>query len=194
MTHVQHAPADRRTGIFVALIPWVLFSLLANHASVQLAAVAALAAAAIIAVPGTLAGRPKILEIGTVFAFVGIAAAAFMVDPASADTLARYARGIAAALLALIAFGSLLFTPFTEQYARESVPEQHWSSPRFKAVNRELTTMWACVFAAMVPLHLVAGALDTQRSNLLCNWVLPVLLVMWAVKRTGAVESQPVHA
>jgi hypothetical protein len=97
----------------------VLFWFLASHDTAQLAAVLALAA------------------------FVGIAAIAFAVDPAGGDTLARYARGIAAGLLSLIAFASLLFVPFTEQYARESVPEQFWSSPRFKAVNRRLTTMWA---------------------------------------------------
>ena len=120
-----------------------------------------------------------------------IAAIAFAVDPATGDTLARYARGIAAALLSLIAFASLLFVPFTEQYARESVPEQFWSSPRFKAVNRRLTTMWACVFAAMVPLHVIAGALDTQRANLIFNWALPIALVLWAVKRTDAAGDAP---
>lgn len=41
-----------------------------------------------------------------------------------------YARAVAAGLLALIAFCSLLLTPFTEQYAREQVPQQFWSSPR----------------------------------------------------------------
>jgi hypothetical protein len=59
--------------------------------------------------------------------------------------------------VALIPWVLFSFLPFTEQYARESVPEQFWSSPRFKAVNRQLTTMWACVFAAMVPLHVIAG-------------------------------------
>jgi hypothetical protein len=50
----------------------------------------------------------------------------------------------------LIAFGSLLFTPFTEQYARESVPRQFWSSPAFKQTNRRLTIMWAFAEVAAV--------------------------------------------
>jgi len=40
-----------------------------------------------------------------------------------------------AAGLALIAFTSLLFVPFTEQYARESVPQQFWHSlERLRAI------------------------------------------------------------
>jgi hypothetical protein len=187
-TATPHA-TERRAGIFVALVPWVLFSFLVSHASVQLAAVAALVAAAVVAAPGVMAGRPKLMELAALVAFAGFAAVAFAVDPSTSETLARYARGIAAVLLALIAFGSLLFVPFTEQYARESVPEALWSSPRFKAINRHLTALWGAVFAAMVPLHVLAGALDTQRANLLFNWVLPVLLVVWAVNRTNDVET-----
>lgn len=78
---------------------------------------------------------------------------------AAADFVHRYSRAIAAGLSA-IGFGSLLVVPFTEQYARESVPRQFWSSPQFKPINRHLTTMWALVFAAMVPAHVIAGALE----------------------------------
>ena len=92
-------------------------------------------------------------------------------------------------LLATIAFGSLLVTPFTEQYARESVPRQLWSSPQFKQINRQLTTMWGVVFAAMVPAHVIAGALDTHRANLIFNWAIPIALVIWAAKRTARVSD-----
>jgi hypothetical protein len=98
--------------------------------------------------------------------FIGFVAVAFLADPATAHWVARYARGIAAAILALISFASLLFTPFTEEYAREQVRAQYWGSPKFKAINRKLTTMWACVFASMVPFHVIAGAIDTSRGNI----------------------------
>ena len=80
-------------------------------------------------------------------------------------------------------------TPFTEQYARESVPRELWSSPQFKQINRQLTTMWGLVFAAMVPAHVIAGAIDTHRANLIFNWVVPIVLVTWAVKRTNLVSD-----
>jgi hypothetical protein len=173
-------------GIFIALIPWIVFTLLVAHASLTLGSLAALAAAVVIAVPGIRSGRPKLLEVGAVVTFIGFAAIALLADPATAHWVARYARGIAAAILSLISFASLLFTPFTEEYAREQVPEKYWSSPRFKQINRKLTTMWAGVFAAMVPFHVIAGAIDSTRGNLIFNWAIPLALVFWAIRRSSA--------
>ncbi len=176
-------------GIYLAFIPWVLFSLVAQHSTLKAAAVAALGVSIAIALPALLKGRSKVLELGAIVAFAGFTAVAFMADPATGEWVARYARGIAAALLSLIAFGSLLFVPFTEQYARESVPRQYWSSPRFKRINRQLTTMWGLVFAVMVPAHVIAGAVDTHRANLIFNWAIPIALIVWAVKRTASVSQ-----
>jgi hypothetical protein len=41
------------------------------------------------------------------------------------------------------------------------------------------------VFTAMIPLHVVAGTLDTRQGNLVFNWLLPIALVVWAAKRTS---------
>jgi hypothetical protein len=51
---------------------------------------------------------------------------ALQADAATTEWLVRYARAVSAGLLALISFGSLLWTPFTEL----------WSSCRFKDINR----------------------------------------------------------
>ncbi len=179
----------RRFGIYIAFIPWVLFTLITQHDTLKAAAVVALLGAVVIALPALLARRPKLLELGAVAAFAGFTVVAFAADASTAAWLARYARAIAAGLLALIAFGSLLMTPFTEQYARGSVPRRLWSSPRFVAINRQLTLMWACVFTAMVPSHIIAGALDTRRANTIFNWVIPIVLIVWAAKRTTAVSG-----
>ena len=177
------------TGIYLAFVPWILFSLITQHDTLKAAAVAALIAAVLIAAPAVLAGRPRMLELGAVVAFAGFTIVAFVVDPATTHWVARYARAIAALLLALIAFSSLLFVPFTEQYARESVPEEFWSTSRFKRVNRQLTVMWGCVFLVMMVSHIVAGAIDTRRGNTIFNWVIPIILIIWAVKRTGEVSE-----
>jgi hypothetical protein len=180
--------AQTRTGgkgIFIALAPWIVFTLLAAYASLKLGSSAALAAAVVIAVPGVRTGRPKLLEVGAVVTFIGFLAVAFLADGATAHWVARNTRGIAAAILSLISFASLLFTPFTEEYARESVPEQYWGSPKFEAINRKLTAMWACVFAAMVPFHAIAGAIDTTRGNIIFNWAIPLAPVLWAIKRSS---------
>lgn len=190
------APTDARqthhgpgTGIYLAFVPWVLFTLITQHDTLKAAAITALIASVVIATPSVLARRPKLLELGAVIAFVGFTVASFIADPSATHWLERYARGIAALLLALIAFSSLLFIPFTEQYARESVPRQFWSSPRFKQINRQLTLMWGLVFLVMMVSHVIAGAIDTRRGNTIFNWVVPIVLIVWAVKRTGEVSA-----
>lgn len=179
---------EREFGIYVAFVPWVLFTLVAQHSTLKWAAIAALAVSAAIALPSLLRRRPKLLEIAAVLTFAGFTVVALN-DPGASQWVTRYARAIASAVLAVIAFGSLLVIPFTEQYARESVPRQFWSSPRFRKVNRQLTAMWGMVFAAMVPAHVIAGAIDTHRSNLIFNWAIPIVLILWAVKRTASVSD-----
>ncbi len=181
-----HGPSSR---IYLAFVPWVLFSLVAQRDTLAAAAVVALAASIAISLPSLAAGAPKLLELATIVTFVAFTVVALVTEPALHDWLTRYARAIATALLALIAFGSLLWVPFTEQYARESVPRELWSSPRFRQINRQLTTLWGCVFIAMVPSHLLAGAIDTHRADTIFNWIVPVALIVWAAKRTEAVTT-----
>jgi hypothetical protein len=185
----QAAAAGPGSGIYLAFIPWIVFTLVAQHSTLKLAAVGALLASVMIAARSARAGGAKVLELGAVLAFLGFTVIAFQADPATAAFVDRYARAIAAGLLSLIALGSLLVMPFTEQYARETVPRQSWSSPQFKAINRRLTAMWGLVFAVMVPAHVIAGALDTHRANLIFNWAIPIALVMWAAKRTARVTD-----
>jgi hypothetical protein len=178
------------SNIYIAFVPWLLFSVITTHDEVRAAAVVALIASILIAIPSLRDGRPKALEIGAIIAFAGFAVVAFAADAETREWLARYARAIAAGLLALISFISLLRTPFTEQYARESVPEQYWSSARFKSINRELTAVWGFVFLLMVPSHIAAGAIDTRRAATIFNWVIPVTLVVLAIKRQSRIADE----
>lgn len=191
-THAQPIAEGgaHRSGVFIALVPWVLFTIVAEHGTLKLASVAALVIAAGISLPGVIKGQPKLLELGAVIAFVGFTAVAFAADASLGEFVERYARAIAAGLLALIAFASLVGVPFTEQYAREEVPRELWSSPTFKSVNRRLTVMWGAVFAAMVPFHIAAGAIDTRPTNIVLNWVIPIGLVLWGIKQTSLITEK----
>jgi hypothetical protein len=177
------------SGALMAAVPWLLFTVVAERGTLKIASIGALLFAIWIARPGIQAGKPKVLELSAVFTFAAFTIAAFVVDPSVAHWLERYARAIAAGLLALIALGSLLFVPFTEQYARERVPRQAWSSQKFKAINRRLTTIWALTFAAMVPFHIAAGAIDSRPTNILFNWVTPAVLVFVAWKLSNALAQ-----
>ncbi len=187
----QHS---RGFGVYVAFVPWVLFTFIGQRSTLLIGALVAFAAAVIIAFPSTRAHHPKALEIGAVVAFAGFSVVAIVADHSTTVFMARYARAIAAAILALIALTSLLFTPFTEQYARDSVPREYWSSETFKRINRQLTLMWACVFLAMIPSHIVAGLIDTHRANLIFNWLIPVGLIVLAAKRTEAAGGESGHS
>jgi hypothetical protein len=179
------APQKARSGNVYIAFALVLFAVVTRFDSLKAATVLALIASILIAAPAVLRGQPRQLELGAVVALAAFTVAAFAVDRSASDWLVRYARAIAAA----ITFLSLVGTPFTEQYARETVPKRYWSSPEFKRINRELTLMWACVFAAIVPSHIIAGAIDTRQGNTIFNWVIPIALLIWAVKRTERVSA-----
>jgi hypothetical protein len=190
-THEQAVKEEgtHGSGVFIALIPWVLFTIVAEHGTLKLASAAALLIAVGISLLSIRKGQPKSLEVGAVVAFVGFTVIAFAADASVGEFVERYARAIAAALLASIAFVSLAMVPFTEQYAREEVPREQWSSPTFKSVNRRLTLMWGLVFAAMVPFHIAAGVIDTRPTNIVLNWIVPIGLVLFGIKQTSVITD-----
>jgi hypothetical protein len=182
-------------GILVGFAPWVLFTVLAEQVSLTAASAAALAAAIAVAAPGVLARKPKVIEISAIVAFVAFLAIALVASPTDADWITRYARAIAAGLLALVAFGSMLTSPFTEQYAREHVPEAYWSAPEFRAINRRLTAVWGFVFTGMVISHVIAGTINSTPGNIAFNWVVPIVLILQGLKRmTLAASDAPAPA
>jgi hypothetical protein len=138
--------------ILVGFLPWIAFSLIATRVgagAVGLAALLALVIAAVLVGRSLSRGESvKLLEataVGT-FALMGIWA---IVDPTSDAFLADYGRGLAALILAAVIALTLAVRPFTEQYARESVPQEYWDSPQFHAINRRISAAWAGTAAVM---------------------------------------------
>jgi hypothetical protein len=176
--------------MFIGLAPWVLFTVIAEHGTLKLASIASVVIAlGVCLYSARNGGRPKMIELAAVVTFIVFAVIAFIADPSVTHWLTRYARAVAAAALAVLVFGSLLFVPFTEEYARESVPQQYWHTAQFKAINRRLTIVWGCVFAVMTCSHVVAGTIDTHRGNLIFNWAIPIALVIWGSKQSTAGKS-----
>lgn len=90
----------------------------------------------------------KILEIGTLLLFGGLAlyAAAFDVSWSIVEVRLRVDAGLMLIVLASMA----LRQPFTLQYAPETVAKEMWSSPVFVRTNYAITFAWALAFGAMV--------------------------------------------
>jgi hypothetical protein len=190
-----------RSTPYLGFVPWVIFGVVARRDTLQAASVAALAAAIAVSIPSFRAGRPKILELATILALLVYTVVALATDPSHTGILDRYARAIAAGTLTVIAVGSLLTVPFTEQYARESTSPELWHTATFRRTNRVFTAMWAAVFAAMTVSHVIAGAIDTARAETIFNWVIPIALVVAAFRymeryrsRLGSRRGEQRHA
>jgi hypothetical protein len=184
--------------MFYSLIPWAVFTLAAGHGGTKFVAPAALVATVLalaVAIYNTRGSSLKIIDASGVLTFAAITVIAFVSGDPVRRHLVDYGRGSAALILALVMFASLLFTPFTEQYARESVPEQYWHSPVFRAVNRKLTAIWGTAILVMSGGHFLSGHLEAagelhRRTNLTLNWIVPVLLVLGALKLTRRLTEE----
>jgi hypothetical protein len=181
--------------MFLSLIPWALFSVMIERRGANAAGFAALAAAAValwFALKDRESGGFKVIDLAGIATFGVLAVSCFVGGDSVRNWVADYGRGTAAGVLALVMLGSALTVPFTEQYARESVPREYWHSPVFRAVNRRISAVWGAVVAVMALGHLLAGAIDpatapksgTRPVDLLLNWVVPIGLILFAISYT----------
>jgi hypothetical protein len=201
----------KSSKMFISLIPWVLFTLIAGHVGAQFVGWAAVVAGAItvgITVNAmgerTVDGRRsslKIIDAAGIVTFAVMAVLAFTGSDHFRHDIVDYGRGACALVLAVVMLGSLLFIPFTEQYAREQTPRQYWPSPVFRSLNRHITAAFGAAVLAMTASHFYSGYLEshtglTTRANLVLNWVIPILLIMAALKYTDRVKGgaeRPAH-
>ncbi len=184
--------------MFLSLVPWVLFSVIVNRHGAQAAAIAALAAAAVSLVLMLRNGRTgiKIIDVTGVVTFGLLGAGGMILGTPVTDWTADYGRGAVAILLAVIMLGSSVTIPFTEQYARESVPREYWHSPTFRSVNRRISALWGTIILVMGGGHLLAGGLDPATNpsagarpvDLLLNWALPIGLILLAIRATERIS------
>jgi hypothetical protein len=97
--------------------------------------------------------RIKILEVGTVVLFGGLAVYSFLWT--IAWTIVGVRLWVDAGLLVIVLASLAVRQPFTVQYAREKVAEEYWAQPAFLRTNDIITAVWAAAFALMVIADLV---------------------------------------
>ncbi len=183
--------------LILGFAPWIAYTVIVNWAgptSVPVAALVALAIAAALIVRTVLHGATaKILEVTgavlfAVYAVVGFAA------PATEPFLAGFGRALSTLALAVVILATLPVRPFTEQYARESVPQSVWNTPRFHAVNRRISAAWGVGVLVMALAHTLAGLLENPAANLLLNWGVPIAVLVivlgYPKRRTAAARHQ----
>lgn len=180
--------------VLVGFVPWIVFTLIATR--IGPGAVGVACALAFVVAVGLIVRSvsrnesPKLLEVVGAVVFLLLGGVSFLY-PATDAFLSSYGRALAATILAAVIFLLLPVMPFTEQYARESVPREYWHSPTFRSINRRISAAWGGAIAAMALSHVVAGMFETPVAgagllhrpvDLLFNWIVPALL-LWAAAR-----------
>jgi hypothetical protein len=167
---------------FVGFAPWIIYWVVAEGPSTWMYGGLCAVLSALIFGVSMGFGGPRLLETVTIVFFVGVTAAGMIVGAEDRDWMDTYSTTLSSGVLAVMALGSLAFTPFTEQYARISPPLGAWEIPAFRQTNRVLTLMWALVFALIAVLGFAAAKVPETRDW--TNWVIPIVVIVGAVGMT----------
>ena len=185
----------KMTRMLLSLIAWFAFTLILrlvgpNH--VGWAGAAALTIAVVFLFMNARGGL-KILDVSSVVTFAVLTVIGFTGGPTIQEVIADYGRGACALVLGLVMAISAVTVPFTEQYARESMPRQYVTSPVFRAVNRKISGIWAAIILVMAAGHFLDGYLDAIMNgptrvvvDLLLNWAVPIGVTIVGIHFTKA--------
>lgn len=187
----------------VGFVPWIIFWVVAGPRTWEVASGCALLASLLLmgidaggpilvralTVGGRPSGRrearmPKVLDLGTSAFFLALVIVGFFLDRQDLIGLERYSQAISSGALCLIVVLSIaLGHPFTEQYAREGVPESLWHTPLFRRTMVVMSSVWALIFGVTAILGLIyeTGVTGSGSSDLL-NWYIPIALVILGFK------------
>jgi MFS family permease len=165
---------------FVGFAPWIIYWMVADgRGSTWLWGGLCAVLSGVILGVSLGRGGLKTLDIVTIVFFMGVTIAALVVGATERDWMDTYATTVSSGVLAAMALGSLLFTPFTEQYARESAPRDDWEQEAFRRTNQVLTLMWGLVFVLVAILGVVAA--EAPETYDWTNWVIPIVVIVGAI-------------
>ncbi len=152
-------------------------------------------AVAIIAVTAARGGV-KILSVVQLVILAVFTVVGFTAGRGAATALEPYARGVASLALGAFILATSFSFPFTEQFARGSVPQQYWKSPQFRGVNRRISLAWGIAVLAIGAGHFAAAYVGSGAPvfRLLLDWGVPVLAAYRAYSVTKRTIAQSAHA
>jgi hypothetical protein len=172
---------------YAAVLPWMVFAVIdrAQAGGPIWAGLGALVTAITLLITSSrgLGGSRNVMILGAVVWFGGLTVAGAL-HPSETGFLTHDGRALSAAGFALIAFGSLVFTPASVHYARPHVRSGRWGEPAFRRTNVLITSIWAATFTAIAVAHAVAASIGTPEANTLLNWVVPIALAAIAAHRS----------
>ncbi|CCE09151.1 conserved membrane hypothetical protein [Bradyrhizobium sp. STM 3843] len=136
-------------AIFLILAPYGVYAALLMVASATLSlAVGAVLCFAVVALDASRGRSIKILGAGSAVLFTALACYAAWINPAISSSTVRLT--VDGGIFALSLGSMLLRTPFTLQYAIESVPAETAAMPGFLQANYVITGAWTLAAALMI--------------------------------------------
>ena len=172
-------------ALILAFLPLIAFSLLSRILPHDYIGVAGLVAA-VIALIAIATSRPwwppKILNTCSLVLFALIAVLGFTLGKNDDRWLATWGGSGIGLVIGLIILALIPVMPFTEQFARESVPPSQWASPTFKKINRVLSAAWGAAIFALGGSRVAAAAINghtTRRlPELLLGLAVPLVIIV----------------
>ncbi len=169
-------------GILLAFAPFLVFLVLERTIGVSTGLMVAAVVAAILVARDVLGNKGiKVLDIGTLILFGGLAIYARAVNPEWSVIAVRMRVDVGLLLIVLASIA--LRRPFTMQYAREQVPQEFWNTPEFVRTNYVITGAWAAAFAVMVAAEAALLYLPGMPPRV--GILITVLAIVGAVKFTS---------
>ena len=175
------APRAEQGATIAVFAPWVIYWIVANSPSTWFyGALCAWLAAFMFGVSMGRGRGFKLLDIMTLVFFATVTIVGAVVGARDRDWMDTYATTLSSSVLAAMVFCSLAFVPFTEQYARDTVPLRMWSDPAFKHTHKVMTTVVGIVFSVIAVLGYIA--VKAPSTSDWTNWVLPLVLLVAAAR------------
>ncbi len=137
-------------GILLAFAPFFVFAVVERLLGITAGLIGATITSAGLLVREAV-GRSKtikVLEVGTVLLFGGLAAYTLIMHASWSIPAVRLC--VDAGLLLLVLVSIAIRQPFTLQYAREQVSRELWNTTAFVRTNYIITAVWGAAFALMV--------------------------------------------
>jgi hypothetical protein len=130
-------------SLILGFLPLIAFAVLSGRVADNGAAWAATVACAIAVVLLVIKRTwpPKLVDAFQALVFAVIAVIGFAGGNDVDAWLFDWANGLTTTTLGVLILAFVPVLPFTEQYARESVPQEYWGEPTFERVNRNLSLL-----------------------------------------------------
>lgn len=178
---------------FAGIAPWMLLSILSGPGRFEVAVTAALGLSLLVMLVGLGRGiKVHLLEVFGVVFFATVALVGLIATDNVIRFLELWAGELTNISLAAFAWLTLLIRkPFTMAYAKDTTPQEYWTSPLFRRINDVITVAWASAFTFAAVAGFIGDFVLHDAGNFWTGWILQLAALFCAVSFT---EFYPYYA